>query len=430
MNKAELKAKWAKYCDTDKLVDDMRRLLSDYLHRNSEQGVCAALDTFFTNKEPLIKLLATSKNYKGDLRIITKQPFERQPAVADINSFFSKVSKGDLFNTKKLLQHVDDKGKTMMDYLSTGKTQINIDALPKSDEQEEKINSFNHFHRDYAALLDSAKKYECFKDYMKAFSRVHTSSLQSDMRDAHGDAPILKAGTKTSRAFNQVCQHFGVDKLAPYTNDKGKTVYPYNKVFAEYSDLVSDLVREMYFIISVNPLDYLMMSVGINWQSCHHIGHGSYKGGCMSYMLDGTSMITFVVDNMDKPIHLIPRIYRQMFHYHDNLFVQNRLYPQGNDGATDLYTKFRGFVTDEFADLLHVENRWNTNGVKGNHIINKGTHYFDYLYNASCRMFYPAEKPDAYKGEMTIGHNGICLDCGKEYTSGSRFSHHNLLDCD
>ena len=231
---------------------------------------------------------------------------------------------------------------------------------------------------------------------------------------------VLKAGTKTSRAFNKVCVNYGVDKFDGY-----------NKIFAKYADLVSELTREMYFVISVNPLDYLTMSVGINWQSCHHIRHGSYKGGCMSYMLDGTSMITFVVENVEGPIHEIPKVYRQMFHYNNNyLFLQNRLYPQGNDGATDLYSKFRGFVTDEFADLLNVANNWEVSNVAGNRIESSGTHYCDYYYNASCKMFAPTSKNSALRsGEMTIGHTGICVNCGKENNRSGGFNHNDSRDC-
>ena len=78
MNKSQLKIKWGKYADTDKLVDDIMCLLTRYNHRNSEHGVCCVLDKFFTNKEPLINILQKSKYYMGDLRIVLDEQLERR----------------------------------------------------------------------------------------------------------------------------------------------------------------------------------------------------------------------------------------------------------------------------------------------------------------------------------------------------------------
>jgi hypothetical protein len=144
-------------------------------------------------------------------------------------------------------------------------------------------------------------------------------------------------------------------------------------------------------------------------------------------MLDSTSIVTFVVSDLDGNIHETPRFYRQMFHYDNGLFLQNRLYPQGNDGATNLYEKFRGFFVEEFASLLNLEENWDVEvgaGVCSRHVRKEGTHYEDYRCNNSCNIFYPHSKKNAvYNYVMTIGHQGICAKCGKPYTCGGRLSH-------
>ena len=91
MNKRELSTKWSKYCDTDKLVDDAMALLTEYNHRNTEEGVCAMLDKYFTNKEPLIKMFMTSKNYIGDMRIAVEREFLRGVNNSEINNFFNST---------------------------------------------------------------------------------------------------------------------------------------------------------------------------------------------------------------------------------------------------------------------------------------------------------------------------------------------------
>ena len=78
MNKADLKKKWSKYCDTDQLVDDMRNLLNNYNHRNSIHGVCTLLDTYFEQKAPMIEMFMKSKHYIGNMRISLEKEFERQ----------------------------------------------------------------------------------------------------------------------------------------------------------------------------------------------------------------------------------------------------------------------------------------------------------------------------------------------------------------
>ena len=431
MNKSELKAKWSKYCNTDNLVDEMCQMYKANNHLCSVNGMCEMLDTFFTNKEPLIKLFATSNHYIGNMRIAIKKEFERQISYDEINEFLYHIR--EKLYVDELLQYADANGKTVKDHLCTGVKSYTLDSLPKDAEQKVKIDALSNFNNITLATTDSTNRRDAFMQYMNIFSRISKATLQSDIKPANNSHPTLKAGTKTSRAFNTVCTHYGVDKLHPIettdANGNKRVTYPYNKVFAQYSDLVSDLARQMYFIISVNPLDYLMMSNGVSWQSCHNIKSGGYKGGTLSYMLDTTSMVTFVVNELSDKIHELPRYYRQMIHYENNMFVQNRLYPQGNDGAVDLYDKFRGFVIEEFAELLDLdETDWTVDKGKtqcSKHTHSIGKHYTDYLYNNSCNVFYPASKRDIVRQHiMTIGHSGICAKCGREYSRTGDLSHY------
>lgn len=442
MNKAYLKKKWFKYCDTDKLVDDVMRLLNNYGHANTEHGVCTLLDTYFRNKEPLIKMFINSNHYAGNMRISLEKEFDRQIDKNEIYRFFEKFHSA--LGTNGLVKKQDNDGKEMLDYLATGKTVFDIDGLPKESNQEQILAKIRMFDYTYRTTRESQNKYYEFVGYVDYFSRMYYSTIPQDWRfdRINTDVPVLKKGTKTSRAFNAVCTHYGVDKLNPQTSvveingqPTEKTIYPYNKAFAEYSDLVSDLKRKMRFFISLNPLDYLTMSNGTGWVSCHNLSGGSYKGGCLSYMLDKTSMITFVVNNVeDTPIHEIPKLYRQMYHYENGLFIQNRLYPQGNDGATNLYNKFRDFIIEEFTEIMNVEGDWDVAcGTRActSHIHSEGTHYRDYTYNDSCSIFYPISKfENVNRHVMTIGHDGICVKCGGNYSVSSRLNHRYSNECE
>lgn len=429
MTKQDLKNKWGKYCDTDKLVTDMMSLLKKYRHRCTEHGVCELLDKYFKNKESLIKIISSSKNYIGDMRISIEKEFERKISPAEINVFFASFY--GQFNQNLFVRYKDDNGKTFNDYLDTGKLLFDLNNLPSAKDQKTRINKLGQFDYTRQCIKGSLEKYNKFNQDTSTFRSIYSSTLQ---RNYTINGIELKSGTKTSRAFNKICVHHGVDKLAPQTvkvERNGvmveKEIYPYDKLFARYSDLVSGLVRKSDFIISVNPLDYLMMSNGVSWRSCHMIDGGMYQGGCLSYLLDKTSIATFVIDKEDKPIHLTPRLYRQMIHYDDGMFMQNRLYPQGNDGATNLYEKFRDYVAEEFSELLNVERKWKVEcgyNTCGNHVSSSGKHYKDYLHNDSCAIFYLEAKKDSIKDHvMRVGHDGICPYCGETYSSSNYLAH-------
>lgn len=418
MNKAELSAKWGKYCDTNQLVDDVRELLATYSHRNTEHGVCKLLDKFFTNKENLIKLFTSSNHYIGNLRISTKQPFERQISYGDISGFFYK-HRGE-FTSNRPFVKVDDNGKTMMEYMKADAKFCNLSDIVNNKALMEMAEHLRQFRND-GVTCESYNYNQQINSYLAFFRDNTFSTVQRDYMPIYSKkAPSFKVGMKMSRAFNAFCNYYGFDKRETY-----------NKSFAEYADLVSALKRNMDFVISLNPLDYLTMSNGVSWHSCHNIAGGGWKGGCLSYMLDATSMITYVVGNIksDPKIHNIPKFYRQMVHYDDGMFMQNRLYPQGNDGATDLYNKFRGFVTDEFNEILGTDGNWNVvegSGACQHHVYSEGVHYRDYHSNSRCNVFYPHAKANAMLHKrMTVGHSGICCYCGCEYTEASRLSHSN-----
>ena len=437
MTKSDLHEKWSKYCNTDELVDSTMALLSKYDHDNSEHGVCVLLDNYFTSKEPLIKLMANSKNYIGDMRIATIHEFDRaidrDEVYGAVNSIANRINYSNFF------KYTDDKGKTLDNYLVTGQTSYTIDNMPSEDVQESKLREMRNFDYDNLATKESCKNCSDFSDYMEYFRYINYSQIQKDYNNEN--KPVtFKAGTKTSRAFNKVCHYYGVDKFDPQTTTTEKdgvtvtkTIYPYDKLFAAYADVVSDLVRKMHFVISVNPLDYLTMSSGVNWKSCHNIASGGWKGGCLSYMLDNSSIITYVVTELNAPIHENLKVYRQMFHYNNGLFMQSRLYPQGNDGATNLYDKFRGFVVDEFKDILNTGEEWEVEvGTRPckDHVKTYGVHYPDYTHNNSCAIFYPKTKSTSIREHvMNVGHEGICVRCGKPYQCSNRFTHESTRDC-
>lgn len=435
MNKQELSAKWSKYCDINKLVDDAMALMKENGHAHTEHGICTLLDTYFKQKAPLINMFMTSKNYIGNMRIAVEKEFDRTIDPRGVRQFFSNLE--SRLYTNEMLKTVDENGKTLFDNLLTGKKSFCISELPSADTQTAKRKSVSAFDYNTFATRKSHQDRFNLEDIFCFFYNYYHPVMNGDY---HPNEDItIPNGTKTSRAFNKICMHYGVDKLHPETkvvNGVEKTVYPYDREFAVYSDLVSCGTRKMHFVISLNPLDYFTMSCGVNWNSCQHIRTGGAKGGAISYMLDKVSIITFVVENLNGDIHNIPKVYRQMYHYEKNLFVQNRLYPQGNDGATNLYDKFRNIMIEEFTELLGTDNEWK-HKVGPEYCsphIREGRgymHYRDYGHNRNVSIFYPENnEPKIQEQVMIIGHMGICVNCGKPYQHSGRFNHMWRSECE
>ena len=426
MDKIELRAEWGNYCDTDKLVDDIMALLSRCNWNNTERGVCSMLNTYFTNKRNLIELFATSNHYIGNMRIVLDIELERENSESLVrnhcNNFLANIG---AYN--HIVTNVDERGKKITNYLSVSMDKLEPQDL-FSDELKEALmvnnDNTNNFN-EAGEYIPSYQRYNNLWNFMYYTMAAHPwSTLRANVVNAAKqlNTPVmLTEGMKTSRAFNKVCNAYGLDTLPKY-----------NKLFAEYADLVSGLKRKLKFFISLNPLDYLTMSFGVNWSSCHNIKtHGGWAGGTLSYMLDSSSIITYVHEHIPTDIEE-GKIYRNMFHFENDMLIQSRIYPQGNDGAKDLYKEFRDVVQTEFAELLGLEeNLWvKKPEIAGTYIASQGVHYRDYNTRNDCTASYPKERA-ATASDVTVhvGHHRICPRCGRVINSDNNTGYLTHTSC-
>ena len=418
MNKAELNEKWNEYCDVTKLVDDVMNLLTKYHHANTEHGVCTLLDTYFTNKKPLIDMFKTSSHYVGDMRIVVDIEMERGINANEVRYFCDRFVH-DVDAKSAIYKYHDEDGKTICDYMETG-----IKSFKATDLLEgEILTAFNNLKAKKGRFgvngvtFASEAEFIMVEDAIRQFRCNARSTLRGEIA-SHFKASGIKGsyteGMKTSRAFNRLCMQYNIHTLPEY-----------NRLFARYSDMVSGLKRKMKFFISLNPLDYLTMSFGNSWASCHTIDKrnerhmpndysGAYCAGTVSYMLDGASIITYVHDSMPTSVE-DGKIYRNMFHYNNGTLVQGRIYPQGNDGATDLYKEFGRIVQIELGTMIGLSNTtWTKkSGGCGNNVASYGAHYRDYYYQSDCNVSYPNEMPAARENVVHVGRNTICVRCGR-----------------
>ena len=345
------------------LLDNMKDLLDEYDYNYSTDALDEIIDTWADNKANLIEAFRRHPNYiEGKFMIAFDCDFERATDITEIRRFSSWIYRA-----------------TMNELCTANYDQVNF--------------------------------LYCLDEYTDQFI---TSELANIINRVFPEAKAV-AGQKMSRVINKICTLLGLSKLADY-----------NREFAKYADALNPLLIKRHTVLSVNPLDYLTMSFGNSWASCHTIDKrnkrdmpnnysGCYSSGTISYMLDEPSMVFYTVDASYNGNEYWdqPKINRQMFHYAEDKLVQGRLYPQDNDGNNSAYTPYRNIVQKIISEIFDFPNLWKVSRDFNCYIYSKGTHYKDYCQYENCNM----SRPNGNENEnyMTIGHMPICIECGNEH---------------
>ncbi len=217
-----------------------------------------------------------------------------------------------------------------------------------------------------------------------------------------------KTGQKTSRLVNKIYTQLGADQLPEY-----------NRLFAKLADSINPLKLPRTAALSVHPCDFLQMSNGTGWRSCHNLDGGEYQAGTLSYMTDSTSMVfyTFHDEYSGTPPFNEKKITRQIFAYRGGFLVQSRLYPNYEDAVKQ--KEYRAIVQKILAECLSVPNLW-TMRAEGDiseyaFTHEDALHYPDYeycSYHANVTCLKGAEE----SGMLEIGSPSYCVSCGQLLT--------------
>lgn len=365
------------------LLKKMKALLEEYNYKYTEDALCEIIITWASQKAPLIEAFKKHPNYiDGKFMIAFNQSYERGIDVDESYTFGRYV-------TNWIMYHRDDVPQDIID----------------CREREGCAYAPDH-------LWTLFRELELFAS--RTVSENTVAYIKHDMPNLH-----IHEGEKTSRVINKVCCYLGIDKDPDY-----------NKMFAKYADSLSPITIVRHTILSLNPLDYLTMSFGNSWASCHTIDkenkrnmpnsyEGMYSSGTMSYMLDPSSMVFYTVDkDYDGDEYFSqPKICRQMYHWGEDKLVQGRLYPQDNDGNHDIYSQYRATVQEIISTIFDVPNLWSIRkGVDAasEFIYSDGTHYRDYENFDNCTL--SILKGSENKKYIYVGAWPICIYCGEEHS--------------
>lgn len=249
---------------------------------------------------------------------------------------------------------------------------------------------------------------------IKEMTTPYITTNTADYLNTYFKCTHFREGQKTSRVVNKIYELLG----------KGCDSW-FNKEFARFSDAITPKETARHMCLSIHPMDYLLMSNGNSWSSCHSIitdngeEPGCHCSGTISYMLDETSMILYEVEEFDSSPQTLPKIIRQVVNFNGEILVTNRLYPQNMDsGANTIYEQLNEIVRKVLSECYLTKLDWIKEDTPRNHdrehfIYHKGTAYPDWVYMTQTQIWRTTgdELPDP----INIGAYPICIECGREH---------------
>ena len=380
----------------------------------TENGIKENLALSLYCKDSKICRMVNSKYYNKNLQLVMPIQMKREASIGDAK----RIIKDMAYQCEgEDMTHTLD-GLSINDYISKveGKTILPLDEViedPFGDICKLLRDKFDCSCRakDTKALYDMV--YDCLKKIQYSLEERISPELANSLNEALNlDKKKITAGQKTSKVVNRILQ------MLP-------TFDTYNKKFTNFADLINENMSDCYFVVSLNFMDYLRMSDGTSWASCHTTDYhntrgmdnhysGAYCQGCLSYANDSVSYVTYIVlkDKKVDPNHpdRTPKLYRCMFHVSDDqkTIIQGRVYPQGNDGCMNIYD----FFWENFKKIMGFSDEYYCVGESKEYaeVESPGANYRDYYEYDSCRLFNANGTDNKY---MTIG--SIAYSCADGY---------------
>jgi len=398
----------------DDILNESYDLLTKRKWDVRESGIGHEMDVWLGSKENKIKEMIKNPYYNGNLQIVIPAQIVRECCSNEATRFLKSIINSINLNEDFTTYHGKTANEILYELVENSAETVSIDIIKENSLADAVQSLKNNFNSDLLNKnkIEIARKMrnalETFY-YDSFYERVNESQAERINRCLGLDKKKVQPGQKTSKVIHRIlCLGGHYDK--------------YNQAFTQLSDLSNGNVLKGYYVISLNFLDYLRMSDGHTWSSCHTTDpkntrgiEGNYEGqycqGCLSYANDDVTYITYFVGRGADTKHpdRSDKIYRQCMHLRsDNkMLVNGRIYPQGNDGQTDIYK----IMNENFFNTMSLSLKKIGISKENAFITTDGANYKDYYYNRQC-MLYSSEDNEDYS--MTIGHTALSLLDGYE----------------
>ncbi len=296
--------------------------------------------------------------------------------------------------------------------------------------------------------LNSAEKNMKFKELMQQFpGELFLACTSTDI-----DFVVENQINANSNMFRFVKERNSEIKPGISLTTFMHKVFNNKELDTELSKFFESTKTKGYITVSIDPVDYMLMSMNnSDWHSCQSlckskvgISIGEYSAGVFSYMCDKTSLISFrhsknetenIVINNTK-IKGLNKNWRQMIYIdlEHKFFVCSREYPNKNEPTAK-------FVREEVEELISkrfgIDNNWKATTEKylGDVVVNTPApghefdyelHYNDMYHDFHGRMVYQTRLSDYEDFKIEIGSFPICPICGREQLKDHGFPFCNI----
>jgi hypothetical protein len=187
---------------------------------------------------------------------------------------------------------------------------------------------------------------------------------------------------------------------------------------------------EGHIVISIDPIDYLLMSKNNSgWKSCHTIfdndgSQGCYSAGIFSYMCDNATIIAYKhTSTLHKynfnnyQIEEYSKNWRECLYYSNQTkaFVASRQYPFRNE---EISKNVREMFEEKICEFYGINNKWkvikDTSEIRSCMTDMSDLHYNDVLrYDETYRLCYNTDLDNLNDIKITVGSEAICPICGE-----------------
>lgn len=376
------------YTDLAMRVFDEFQIDGDYIF----EGVRKNVQTWYVNKRQQIDLLRNHPYWSEEAKaVIFLQTEARRVDIPSAGRVF-----GDLFN------YVDNHFRGHVDRNLPGAIQTAMFNMTNGEPPLVDQNMIDIVAGRFSSLDNIHKQ---IRNCLKVGCRI----------------------TKLARKVFEFCKLDSGEIIDATTIRGGDTSF--DKVYATFSDRLSELTVEKITLLSVHFNDFMLMSNGNSWSSCHYINsrnifhehtgqsiRGEYKQGCLSYALDAPSMILYTLPATydGNEYYRCPKLTRMCCQYENGVLITGKCYPNNEDS---LITRYRNILQQVISQSGGFPNLWtfsrNTDKITTFAKTHQyAAHYPDYTYSRQkptvslCRnITLDLDSP------MTIGHEAYCLYC-------------------
>jgi len=246
--------------------------------------------------------------------------------------------------------------------------------------------------------------------------------------------PSYKTGMKLSKFLRQQ-----ITDIPNFTIMNGKLKSSRELFDIKWSMFNQSLTFNGLMVISIDPLDYLTMSINkYDWESCHNLEDGCHKAGPLSYMLDSHSAIAFVLKDKTefeyKGFSHTSKKWRQMVYINleSLVSIHCRQYASDNENAAKVA---RQLMADQFSKHFNISSDYTvsrnlekarlliedyeSNNYLSSHYSHM--HYNDVLLtdNEISRIRMKQNETILTDYIMIIGNNVLCPVCGEHNIESS-----------